>query len=131
LETDAGTIAYLFDLSRETISLDAPLTNAGGAAAFGALLPSHQPDIESIVVQSATVAQVRRLLAQLPPREREIVARRYGVGGTPETLESIGRSLNLTRERVRQIQVKAERRLRALARRDDPTLFPPEAVGDE
>jgi hypothetical protein len=50
----------------------------------------------------------------LNERDAEIVRRRYGFNRTPETLESIARSVNLTRERVRQIILKAEAALRPL-----------------
>jgi RNA polymerase sigma factor (sigma-70 family) len=52
---------------------------------------------------------LHRAVAQLPDREREVVKRRYGLGGDrdPASLEAIGRELGLTRERVRQIEANA------------------------
>jgi hypothetical protein len=47
---------------------------------------------------------VRLALRRLPPRHREVVERRYGLRGAPETLEAVGRELGVTRERVRQIE---------------------------
>ena len=55
---------------------------------------------------------VRSILDHLSKREREILIRVYGIGVREETLEAIGESRGLTRERVRQIKEKAIRRLR-------------------
>lgn len=52
-------------------------------------------------------------LEQLNPKQKEVLARRFGLlGYEPATLEDVGREIGLTRERVRQIQVEALRRLR-------------------
>jgi DNA-directed RNA polymerase specialized sigma subunit len=56
---------------------------------------------------------VDEVLHTIPEREEAIVTQRYGLGGcSPETLEQIGRRFGLTRERIRQIEHKAMRRLR-------------------
>jgi RNA polymerase primary sigma factor len=54
---------------------------------------------------------VQRRLEQLPDRERLIVERRFGLHGEPQTLETVGLELGLTRERVRQLEVQALKRL--------------------
>ena len=53
----------------------------------------------------------QRRLERLPERERLIVERRFGLQGEPQTLETVGRELGLTRERVRQLQVQALKQL--------------------
>lgn len=53
------------------------------------------------------------LLKHLNPRSREVITRRYGLGRPKETLESIGRSHNVTRERIRQIETDSLNKLRA------------------
>jgi len=56
---------------------------------------------------------LRELLDDLPPKEREILVDRFGLGsGTPMTLESIGQRMGVTRERVRQIEMSALQKLR-------------------
>ncbi len=62
---------------------------------------------------------VAALLLELGPREREVVAARFGLGRRPETLEQIGRRFQITRERVRQIEAAALRKLASLV---DPAL---------
>jgi RNA polymerase primary sigma factor len=58
---------------------------------------------------------VRRALAALPTREREVIEMRYGLtGGRPRTLEEVGRAFNVTRERIRQIENHTLKKLEAL-----------------
>ena len=49
---------------------------------------------------------------QLKPREREVLKKRFGFEGPAQTLEEVGQNMNVTRERIRQIEAKAIRRLR-------------------
>lgn len=66
-------------------------------------------------------ARVREVLAGLHPREREILARRFGLDGPEETLEEIGRAVGLSRARVGQLERRALGKLRrALSRRSRP-----------
>jgi RNA polymerase primary sigma factor len=58
---------------------------------------------------------VRRALAALPTREREVIEMRFGLsGGRPRTLEEVGRAFNVTRERIRQIENHTLKKLEAL-----------------
>jgi RNA polymerase primary sigma factor len=67
---------------------------------------------------------LRRALAALPQREREVVVMRYGLGGSEaQTLEEIGRRLGLTRERVRQIELESLRRLASLREMESVDLI--------
>jgi RNA polymerase primary sigma factor len=63
-----------------------------------------------------TQAAVQRVLSRLNDREREILSSRFGLGGANElTLERIGRKLGVSKERVRQIESRAQNKLRAFA----------------
>jgi RNA polymerase primary sigma factor len=60
--------------------------------------------------------RLTRVLSQLPPRSRNILEHRYGLNGRdPCTLEEVGRIFNVTRERIRQIEIQSLRRLEKLA----------------
>ena len=57
--------------------------------------------------------QIREILSDLSPREQEVLVYRYGLNGDhPCTLEEVGKKLNVTRERIRQIEAKALRKLK-------------------
>jgi DNA-directed RNA polymerase sigma subunit (sigma70/sigma32) len=62
-------------------------------------------------VRSLLRQTVRCRLDRLPERERLIVERRFGLQGEPQSLETVGRELGLTRERVRQLQLQALKQL--------------------
>lgn len=70
------------------------------------------------VYRGAMCAAIENALEKLTPRERQVVCERYGLSdGAEKTLEEIGSAMNVTRERVRQIEAKAFRKLRHLTRR--------------
>ena len=57
------------------------------------------------------------MLGLLKPRERAVIELRFGLGSEePQTLEEVGRRLNLSRERIRQIEERAKQKLRLMAR---------------
>ncbi len=100
--------------ARASTSLDAPVGD-GDDAVFGDFVAGDEPLPEEAVELNLRSEALRRALAALPEREREVVAMRYGLGGAePQTLEEIGRRLGLTRERVRQIELESLRRLSGL-----------------
>jgi len=74
------------------------------------------PERDLKEVLRSTVAS---LLLELSPREREVIVARFGLGRRAETLEQVGRRFQVTRERIRQIEASA---LRKLANRVDPAL---------
>lgn len=110
-------IEQLLRRGEQVRSLDQPLEN-GSDQTLAELVPDEQGDDphESF----ANTESVKLLLAwvdMLPERQRQVIERRYGLrGGEPETLEAIACDLQLTRERVRQIQGEALARLQGIVR---------------
>jgi RNA polymerase primary sigma factor len=101
------------EATRTVVSLDRPI--GGGAdeeTPFGALLPAEGQSPDEEVAVSLEQEAVRRAVAQLPPRQREVLRLRYGIDGNdPQRLSETGRALGISAERVRQIENDALRRL--------------------
>ena len=80
------------------------------------LLRVHKTDPDMIVqacIFEIVTTQVERALAMLSPKEKEILRLRFGIGEEGEhTLEEVGKRFAVTRERIRQIEAKALRKLR-------------------
>ena len=94
-----------------TISFDG-VTNENGEAwdDFFVAPEVRRPDMD-------LKKTVHEVLKTLPPREREVVERRYGIGGgDPQTLEEIARGFGITRERIRQIESRAMLKLQCTSR---------------
>jgi len=104
-------------LVREPLRLEAPLGDAGDGGQLGdrvADLRSPAPDEQ--LAQGRMQVQTRALLEHLSPREQQLLKLRFGMDGGPgQTLEEVGKSFNLSRERVRQIEAAALKKLRAIS----------------
>ncbi len=114
LGTTVEQVDQLEEIRRHPISLDAPAGDDRGPVAETIADASADPNafLVSLFRQRADLTTV---LDDLAANERLVLRRRFGLeGDPPETLETIGRSLNLTRERVRQIEAAGLRKLRAL-----------------
>jgi len=98
--------------ARAVASLDKPV-GEDDSASFGELFAAEGRGPDEEVEVQLTEKALRRAVNELPAREQQIVKLRYGLDGDPEpkSLEEIGRILGLTRERVRQIEAEALRRL--------------------
>ena len=97
------------------VSLDKPIGD-GEDTELGDLVPdSTAPgpfDEASLHIRSESI---RRVLDDLPPRERDVLIMRYGLGGEPpRTLEQCGEAFGITRERVRQIETASLKRLKTM-----------------
>jgi RNA polymerase primary sigma factor len=75
------------------------------------------PAVDEALVHEAVVDQLRKAVAELGAKEREVMRLRFGLdGGEPKTLREVGSRLKLSRERVRQIESRAKERLRQSTR---------------
>jgi len=99
--------------SYEPVSLDFPLEEQGETT-FGDLLEDHEAMSPlKIAEQHSSKEAISRLLKALNPREEQILRMRFGIGYDEEsTLEEIGQTLGVTRERIRQIETIALKKLR-------------------
>jgi RNA polymerase primary sigma factor len=99
--------------ARAVTSLDRPLGDEHDSASYGDLFASNEKPIEEEVHIGLAETQLHAAIRDLPEREQEILELRYGLSGKaePKSLEEIGRILGLTRERVRQLEAAALKRL--------------------
>jgi RNA polymerase primary sigma factor len=100
---------------QEPVALEHPVGDGG--TEFGELLPDLQavpPDAH--VHRTEMTQQLDRILESLTPREQTVIRLRFGIGyDQPSTLEQVGQNLSVTRERIRQIEAKALKKLKTPA----------------
>ena len=99
------------EAARAVASTDAPI-GSDGDSSFGELFAAGGPTTEDEVDAVFRGDAVRRAVSKLPERQRDVISLRFGlVGDGPNSLEQVGKQLGITRERVRQIEAEALRRL--------------------
>ena len=112
VELPEEAVRDLVRLAREPISLEEPSDEEGSAVA-AALEDETSPQPAELAIASGLRRQIHRVLGTLSPREAQVLQLRFGIGDQAErTLEEIGASMRVTRERIRQIEAAALRKLR-------------------
>ena len=113
LDMSQERVMEIMQIAREPASLETPIgeeddSNLGDFVADNnAVTP--ESNIESVMLRE----QIDELLDDLKDREKQVIIRRFGLeDGHPRTLEEVGREFDVTRERIRQIEAKALRKLR-------------------
>jgi RNA polymerase primary sigma factor len=123
MEMSEADVAALRQIGARDVSLsDRPGGEADdGAPELGELLEDASPPLEDDLVRQSLVERVRAALSELDEKEREVVKLRFGLDrdGEMRTLQEIGESLNLSRERIRQIEARAKEKLRRSKRANE------------
>ena len=114
METTADKVAELRAISRDPVSLDLPV-GRDGESVLGDLIEDHTiGSLTDPIIQQSVRNSTAGALRSLSPNEEKIIRMRFGIGYDRErTLAEIARDFGLTRERIRQIELKALKRLRA------------------
>lgn len=95
------------------VSMDAPLKEGEDSNLYDVMKAGESPRPDKDLMHESLYTEINRALDTLSPREADVVRLYYGIGEQPSmTLEEIGSTFDLTRERVRQIREKAIRKLR-------------------
>ncbi|PYQ33410.1 MAG: RNA polymerase sigma factor RpoD, partial [Acidobacteria bacterium] len=113
MDMPVSKVRKIMKIAQEPISLETPIGEEEDSH-LGDFIEDRQvlSPIDSVLVSNLQ-DQTRRVLKTLTPREEQVLKMRFGVGdGSEHTLEEVGRSFNVTRERIRQIESKALRKLR-------------------
>ena len=99
------------------VSMDAPLIEGEDSNLYDVLNSGESPNPDKTLLHESLRIEINRALETLTPREADVVKLYFGLGEhQPMTLEEIGETFDLTRERVRQIKEKAIRRLKHTSR---------------
>jgi RNA polymerase primary sigma factor len=108
-------VQELIDLVEDPVSLETPVGD--GESLYGDLiedLQTERPDVTTAM--NLRKVELQAALARLNPRMRHVLSLRFGLhDADPKTLEEVGAGLGITRERVRQLESRALRELRAVA----------------
>lgn len=115
LDKPIEDVKAMLGLNERVASVDAPLDADPDRSLLDAIADERTPDPEKILQDEDLHAQIEAWLNELNEKQREVVERRFGLNGREiATLEQVGADIGVTRERVRQIQVEALRRLRTM-----------------
>ncbi len=113
LDRPSAEVSHMLELNERVTSMDVPATRDGSKMLVETIADEQPCDPEELAEDDDLTHAIAAWLEQLSDKQREVVARRFGLMGYEvATLEQVGREIGLTRERVRQIQVEALRRLR-------------------
>ncbi len=106
-------VRRVLKIAKEPISLETPIGEEEDSLLGDFIEDKNSVSPSEHVVHRSLAEQTRRVLATLTPREEKVLRMRFGIGEpTDHTLEEVGQDFSVTRERIRQIEAKALRKLR-------------------
>jgi len=113
MEMSADKVRAILKIAQEAISLETPVGDEGDSN-FGDFIPDDNAESPANATAfSVFQERLDEVLKTLTEREEKVLRLRFGLGdGYPRTLEEVGSVFNVTRERVRQIEAKALRKMR-------------------
>jgi RNA polymerase primary sigma factor len=116
---DARHVNEILSISRDMVSLASPVDRAGELSAIGDFIEDDKYKTpEEAAMEAALSGEMKEVIDTLGGKEADIIRARYGIGnGVPKSLQEIGEAHNITKERVRQIEVKAIKRLKSPCQR--------------
>jgi RNA polymerase primary sigma factor len=115
LETTAREVRDILRMAQQPVSLEKPIGEEEESELGDFVEDQTAESPFEIASENLRRENVRRALAALPTREREVIEMRFGLTGErPRTLEEVGQAFNVTRERIRQIENHTLKKLEAL-----------------
>ena len=113
LDMPYDKVREILKVAQEPISLESPIGEEEDSH-LGDFIPDYDAPVpEEAATHTLLKEQLNEVLSTLTPREAKVLSLRFGIeDGRPRTLEEVGKEFNVTRERIRQIEAKALRKLR-------------------
>ncbi len=112
-ELSEAEVEQLLRVAGDDLSLSTAVGEDGSLELGDTLEQETIPGVEGELIRASFEEQIRRILDELDDKERDVIRMRFGLDGEePRTLQEIGASLGLSRERIRQIESKAKEKLR-------------------
>jgi len=113
LDKPVADVKRMLKLNERVTSVDTPLGPNSDKSILDTIADERMEDPGTELQNDDIQSNLSNWIEELPEKQREVLSRRFGLRGyEPSTLEDVGREIGLTRERVRQIQVEALKRLR-------------------
>jgi len=126
LDKPIDVVRRMLGLNERVASVDVPIGRDSDRSLLDAIPDDNNPDPSELLQEEDVYANLEYWLSQLNDKQREVVERRFGLHGHKIcTLEEVGREIGVTRERVRQIQMDALKRLREILEKEG---FSPDAL---
>src|SRR5208283_758467 len=105
-------VKNIMKISKEPISIETPIGDEDDTVLKDFIEDKYNLSPLELVIREDLNRCVDNILCKLSPKEQLVIRKRFGIGeGLPETLEEVGDTFDVTRERIRQIQVKAMKKL--------------------
>ncbi|MEL6545004.1 MAG: RNA polymerase sigma factor RpoD, partial [Myxococcota bacterium] len=113
MELPIEKVRKVLKIAKEPISLETPIGEEEDSHLGDFIEDKHVVNPADAVINNNLAEQTRKVLATLTPREEKVLRMRFGIGEKSDhTLEEVGQDFEVTRERIRQIEAKALRKLR-------------------
>jgi RNA polymerase primary sigma factor len=113
MELPLDKVRKVLKIAKEPISLETPIGEEEDSSLGDFIEDKNAVSPSELVINVNLADQTRRVLATLTPREEKVLRMRFGIGESSDhTLEEVGQDFSVTRERIRQIEAKALRKLR-------------------
>ena len=117
MELPVEKVQKYLKIAKQPVSLENPVGDDGEATLGDFIEDKSSLSPADTLFENDQASQTRKVLQTLTPREEQIIRMRFGIGDESEhTLEQVGKSFNLTRERIRQLESKALLKLRHSSR---------------
>jgi RNA polymerase primary sigma factor len=112
LELPEVKVAGTLELSGRHLSVDAPFQDGEENSLLDVLPSADTPSTDNKLIEESLSKEIERTLNTLPEKESSVIRAFYGIGTKPMSLEEIGQTIGISRERTRQIKEKAIKHLR-------------------